>query len=193
MKRLIGGNLESNGYLIWDKDKTIAYVIDPGYQAARYLKEIEALGAPLQGILLTHHHYDHVGAVEAIKAETHAPVMMHIEDCDQYGRLVDRMLSDGDRLPLGDETLQVIHTPGHTHGSICFYSERSKLVFTGDTLFNVDLGRTDLVDGSLKKMKHSIRNQINAWGNEITIYPGHGDSATMKYVRTHNPEFLELL
>ena len=78
-------------------------------------------------------------------------------------------------------------------GGVCFYSEQSKLAFTGDTIFNVDLGRTDLADGSPSDMENSIRNIINLWSNEITIYPGHGDSCNMKYVRKYDQEFLDIV
>jgi hydroxyacylglutathione hydrolase len=193
IKRLIGGNLESNGYIIYDKEGGKGYIIDPGYNAPKFLKEIAALKIELLGILLTHHHYDHVGAVEAIVKATDCPVMLHRDDCDMYGKSVARMLEDGETLMLGEEEIRVIHTPGHTKGGICFYSEKSKLAFTGDTIFNVDLGRTDLDDGSEAEIAESIRGTIALWGNDITIYPGHGDPATMKYVRKHNREFLDLV
>ena len=102
-------------------------------------------------------------------------------------------LEDGEIFLLDEEEIRVIHTPGHTHGGVCYYSEKSKAVFTGDTVFNVDLGRTDLSDGSEKEMQDSIRNIISLWGNDMIIYPGHGDACTMKYVRKNNKEFKETL
>lgn len=193
IKRLIGGSLESNGYIIYDKEGGEGYVIDPGYNGENFIRLIGELGLELKGILLTHHHYDHVGAVSKIKDATGCPVYLHQDDCDQYKKPVDVMLQDGDRLWLGDEEIKVIHTPGHTRGGVCYYSEKSKLAFTGDTIFNVDLGRTDLEDGSPEEMENSIRNIINDWSNEIVIYPGHGDSCTMKFVRRHNREFLDIV
>ncbi|MDD2483506.1 MAG: MBL fold metallo-hydrolase [Eubacteriales bacterium] len=193
MKRFVGGNLESNGYLIYDPDTKKGYIVDPGYQAPRFLKEMEALKIELNGILLTHHHYDHVGAVEAIVKATGCPVYLHRSDCDMYQKPVTHMLEDGQIIDFPGDELRVVHTPGHTHGSVCFYSEKSKLCFTGDTIFNVDLGRTDLADGSDWEMERSVRDKIALWENDITIYPGHGDAATMKYVRKCNLEFLQLL
>ncbi|NLB18149.1 MAG: MBL fold metallo-hydrolase [Syntrophomonadaceae bacterium] len=193
IKRLIGGNLESNGYIIYDKDMGSCYVVDPGYEPKRYIRELEQMDLQVLGILLTHHHYDHVGAVEAIVQRFDCPVYLHREDCDQYGKPVDMVMEHDQTILLGDEVIQVIHTPGHTRGSVCFYSEKSKLAFTGDTIFNVDLGRTDLADGSPRQMEESIRNVISKWGNDITIYPGHGDPATMKYVRKHNQEYSDIL
>ena len=193
MKRLIGGNLESNGYIIYDKDMGSCYIVDPGYEPKRYIRELEQMDLQVLGILLTHHHYDHVGAVEAIVQRFDCPVYLHREDCDQYGKPVHMVMEHDQTILLGNEVIQVIHTPGHTRGSVCFYSEKSKLAFTGDTIFNVDLGRTDLADGSPRQMEESIRNVISKWGNDITIYPGHGDPATMKYVRKHNQEYSDIL
>lgn len=193
IKRLIGGSLESNGYIIYDKEGGDCYIIDPGYNGEKFIHQIEELGLGLKGILLTHHHYDHVGAVAKIKDINGCPVYLHKDDCDQYKKPVDVMMEAGDILMLGEEVIHVIHTPGHTRGGVCYYSEKSKLAFTGDTIFNVDLGRTDLEDGSPKEMEDSIRNIINEWSNEISIYPGHGDSCTMKFVRKHNQEFLDIV
>ena len=193
IKRLVGGNLESNGYLIYDSEKGSCYVIDPGYEPKRYIKELDRMDLRVLAILLTHHHYDHVGAVAGIVQKYDCPVFLHREDCDMYGKTVDRPLEHDERFFLGEEEIRVLHTPGHTRGSVCFYSEKSKLAFTGDTIFNVDLGRTDLTDGSAAQMEESIRTVISKWGNDITIYPGHGDPATMKYVRSHNREYLDII
>lgn len=192
IKRIIGGNLESNGYVIYDKEQGECFIIDPGYNGEKFLKVADDLGLALRGILLTHHHYDHVGGVDKIKAATGCPVYIHRDDSDMYKKHADVLLENGDKLMLGTEEIKVLHTPGHTRGSVCYYSELSKLVFTGDTIFNVDLGRTDLADGSPTDMEYSIRDIIDLWSNEITIYPGHGDSCNMKYVRKYNQEFLDI-
>lgn len=193
IKRLIGGNLESNGYVIYDREQGECFVIDPGYNGEKFLKIIEELVLTMKGILLTHHHYDHVGGVDKIKDATGCPVYIHKADSDMYKKHADILLEHGDKLVLGEEEIRVLNTPGHTRGSVCFYSEQSKLAFTGDTIFNVDLGRTDLADGSSRQMEESIRNIIDLWTNEITIYPGHGDSCNMKYVRKYNQEFLDIV
>lgn len=193
IKRFIGGNLESNGYVLYDKQGGDAFIIDPGYLPERFLKACQELDVTVQGILLTHHHYDHVGAVERLKKEWDCKVYLHWQDADQYKKQVDGMLEDGDIFFIGTEELCVVHTPGHTHGSVCFISEKSKCIFTGDTIFDTDLGRTDLEDGSEEEMRHSVQKILSQWGNEMTIYPGHGDRATMKYVRAHNREYLDLL
>ncbi|MEG1929721.1 MAG: MBL fold metallo-hydrolase [Anaerovorax sp.] len=193
IKRIIGGNLESNGFIIFQKEGGDCYIIDPGYNGEAYLKKVKDLSLRLKGILLTHHHYDHVGGVQKIKNATDCPVSIHRCDSDLLKFQADIHLEDGEKLFLEEEEIQVIHTPGHTMGSVCFYSEKSKLVFTGDTIFNVDLGRTDLVDGDQQAMESSIVNIINEWGNDMTIYPGHGDSCNMKFVRKNNREFLDIV
>lgn len=191
IRRLIGGNLESNGYIIYDKEKGEAYVIDPGYNPGSFLKELDRLGLTAKGILLTHHHYDHTGGVEGLRQALSCPVYLHRDDWDIYKKPVDFMLEHGQIVTLGEEEILVLHTPGHTWGGVCFYSDKSKLAFTGDTLFNVDMGRTDLLDGSEQALAASVRDVMDKWGNDITIYPGHGDPATMKFVRKNNQEYQE--
>ena len=193
IRRFIGGMLESNGYVIYQREGGACYIVDPGYNAKVFLQYVKENGMQLKGILLTHHHYDHVGAVERIKEELDCPVYLHVKDCDMYRKAVDVYLEDGHVIDLEGESLQVIHTPGHTKGSVCFYSERSRVCFTGDTIFNVDLGRTDLEDGSPDEMRASILEKVDKWESDIFIYPGHGDGCTMKKVRQINREFLDIV
>ena len=134
--------------------------------------------------------------------------MIHRDDADRFREGADILLEDGDVLTIGGNgadksgdgaakgsgvKLVVMHTPGHTKGGICLMAEKDRACFTGDTIFNVDLGRTDLDDGSYEEMVASILNVVNKWGNDLTIYPGHGDPATMKTVRKINLEFLEIV
>lgn len=193
IRRIVGGNLESNGYILYQKEGSTCFVIDPGYNPEKYIKTMKELKLGVKGILLTHHHYDHVGGVQKIRDTYDCPVFLHRGDLSLYKDIVDQVLEGGEILTLEDEEIQVIHTPGHTGGCVCYYSEKSKVAFTGDTIFNVDLGRTDLKDGSDYKMVNSIRDIIDQWSNEITIYPGHGDSCTMKFVRKYNLEFLDIV
>lgn len=192
IKRIVGGTLESNGYIIFLHKDGPCYIIDPGYNPKKFIDYIEENSLIPKGIILTHHHSDHVGAVDGIKSRFDCEIMMHIDDIDIYKKTVDRPLVNGDKLFLEDEELTVLHTPGHTKGSICIYSAKSKVVFTGDTIFDTDLGRTDLKDGSEKEMKESIIKVVDKWDNDITIYPGHDDGCTMKCVRKNNYEFLTL-
>jgi len=193
IKRIIGGELESNGYILYQKDGGPCYIVDPGYSPDKYIKLIKELKLKPQGIILTHHHYDHVGGAARIRDFFECPIYMHRQDCDYYKGSVDVMMEDGDILILGEEELRIIHTPGHSPGGICIYSEKSKAALTGDTLFNVDLGRTDLKGGNQEQLIKTCRNIIDKWTNDIDIYPGHGDSCNMKFVRRFNKEFLDLV
>ena len=193
IKRFIGGMLESNGYVIYQKDGGDAFIIDPGYNPGVFTEYIKEHALILRGILLTHHHYDHVGAVERIRAAMECPVYLHRSDCDMYRKKVDVYMEDGDVIDLEGEEIKVINTPGHTKGGVCFLSEKSRVCFTGDTIFNVDLGRTDLEDGSEQEMRESILNIIDKFPNDIMIYPGHGDGCTMKKVRQINTEFSDIV
>ena len=186
IQRFTGGILESNGYVLYQNEGQTCYIIDPGYNSKVYLDYLKKNDLKLEGILLTHHHYDHTGAVDRLKKELDCSVYLHRADCDMYKKPVDVYMEDGDVIDIGREKLVVISTPGHTRGSVCFFSAKSRIAFTGDTIFNVDLGRTDLEDGSEEEMRHSIIDIIDKWDNDIMIYPGHGDGCTMKKVRKIN-------
>jgi glyoxylase-like metal-dependent hydrolase (beta-lactamase superfamily II) len=172
---------------------TPCFVIDPGYNPRIFIDYILYNELDIQGILLTHHHYDHVGGVDKIKQYFDCPVLLHREDIDAYRKPVDHMLEDGEELLLGKERVKVIHTPGHTRGSVCFIMGNGKVAFTGDTIFNVDLGRTDLSGGSDAQMINSCKKVISKWARDMFIYPGHGDGCTMKTVRKINREFLDII
>lgn len=193
VKRFIGGVLESNGYVIYQREGGEGFVIDPGYNSKVFINYIDDYALKPKGILLTHHHYDHVGAVKKLKAICDCPVYIHRGDGDMYRDEADVYMEDGDILKLESESIQVVNTPGHTKGSVCFYCPESKLAFTGDTVFDTDIGRIDLEGGSEKDMVESILTKINKWDNDIHIYPGHGDSCSMKKVREKNEEFLYVL
>ena len=208
IKRIIGGILRANCYIV-SPSKTEAgapvpcFIIDPGYEPGKIIKYIRSNAFAPEGIILTHHHSDHSAAAARVRKELDCPIMIHREDADRYNEGADVLLEDGDVLTTGKGNaagnegeaikLTVRHTPGHTKGGICLISEKDRLCFTGDTIFNVDLGRTDLNDGSYEEMVSSILNVVNKWGNDMTIYPGHGDPATMKKVRMINDEFLEIV
>lgn len=193
IKRFVGGSLESNGYIISTKLNQDCYIIDPGYVPDNFIKYVEKTELNLQGIILTHHHHDHVGAAAKIADKFNCPVMMSFEDSLIYKGKVDRYLDSGDFLMLDDEKLEIVKTPGHTKGSICIVSPKSDIVFTGDTIFDTDLGRTDLEDGSEMDMILTCKNIINTWPDRYTIYPGHDMNSTMKKVRIYNEEFLGCL
>lgn len=192
--RITGGTLEENAYIIYSEESKNCFIIDPGYAPVKHIEEIKKRDLNPMGIILTHHHYDHVGAVKRLSEYFNIPVMIHKIDSFMVDFKCDRFLEHGDIISLDDEeNLEVLHTPGHTSGSISLVSHKSKVVFTGDTLFDTDLGRTDLEDGSESSMRDSVRNVLNKLPNDYVIYPGHDRSANMKYVRKYNMEFLSCL
>lgn len=192
VKRFIGGSLESNGYVLYQNPDGICYIIDPGYNPKIFLHFIKEQKLRLAGIILTHLHHDHTGGVAYLRDACGCPAYMHEADAFVYHGDVDVRLTDGDTLDLEGETLRIIHTPGHTKGSICVMSEKSRICFTGDTLFDTDLGRSDLAGGSEEDMKNTVCQVLDKWENDIFIYPGHDNGCTMKQVRKYNTEFLAL-
>ena len=193
IKRLIVGEMECNGYIIYKREGGCCYIVDPGSNPDKFVKVMKECKLNLLGILLTHHHYDHIGGVKKIRELKECPVYLHRGDADMYKDEVDIMLEGGDTIRLDDEIVKVVHTTGHTEGSVCYFYENGKTAFTGDTIFNVDLGRTDLKGGDPRKQEETIRNIINLWDNEVMIYPGHGDPCNMKFVRKMNREFLDII
>ena len=198
IERIICGSLAANCYIIYRKEGGSAYIIDPGYDVKRTQDLIQEHGLTVNAILLTHTHYDHSGKANALAEHYGVCTCAHREELDYYepGKnrlIVGRLFEGGETLDLDGETIDVLHTPGHTAGGLCYYSEKSRIAFTGDTIFNVDLGYTHFAGGSAARMKESLRTVVNKWGNDVKIHPGHGDPATMKSVREINQEFLEMI
>ena len=184
----------SNCYIVHNgKD---AYVIDPSLSCDRIVGELEKRDLSLIGILLTHGHFDHILALDELRERTGAPVYIHRLDADALGdsqknaysvffggiftaRCADSLLSDGDVLWLGDEPIKVIHTPGHTRGSVCF--DLSDKLITGDTLFAEGFGRYDLWGGDRETLILSL-NKLSSIAklSDKTIYSGHGECAMLR-------------
>ena len=169
---------------------THALVIDPSASAKAISEALNSEGATLEGILLTHGHFDHIVSLDNLRDKIDVPAYIHTEDAvmltdgkknafyELFGRerayrAADKLLNDGDVISLGDEKLTVFHTPGHTHGSVCFISDG--VVFTGDTLFADTYGRCDLWNGDEAKMRESL-HKLGMLDRALTIYPGHGQS-----------------
>jgi len=201
IERIVCGSLSANCYIIYKTDGGSAYIIDPGYDTKRTQDFIDVHGLKVKAILLTHMHYDHSGKADALADHYGVDICVQREELDHFdgkknrycGSGADTLFDGGETVDLDGEQINVLHTPGHTAGGLCFYSEKSRVAFTGDTIFNVDLGYTHFAGGSAARMKESLKNVVNKWGNDVTIYPGHGDPATMKYVREVNQEFLEMV
>jgi hydroxyacylglutathione hydrolase len=190
-----------NCFLIRRRDTAAALAVDPGLQVDRVLQQIRAAGLTLERILVTHGHVDHVGGVPTLQAETGAPIAMHpddlaILDWEQFGQYpflprgfkpfsIDTALAHGMALSFQDLSLRVLHTPGHTQGSVCFLFGLD--CFAGDTLFQRGIGRTDLPGGDMRKIVFSIRNVLYALPPKTVVYPGHGPATTIEEEKLLNP------
>ena len=192
----------TNCYLVASDKTRDGMVIDPAGDAVRILNNISELNLKIGLIVVTHTHPDHIGAIAQVKEATKAKFALHaaeagiIRDYD-YGQfsmfdpafkpppLPDRLLQDGDSIDLGDLVFKVFHTPGHSSGGICIAGYG--VVFSGDTLFNTGIGRTDGPGGDYNLLISSIRNKLLNLPDETVILPGHGPKTTIGWERQHNP------
>lgn len=195
------GPLETNCYLLGDPDTQEGMLIDPGFDEELVLERIKALDLKIRWILNTHGHLDHSGAVEPLRVLLSARYAIHPRDQFLLDSLVDQAMMFGLPIPLvprvdhslvpgetiqaGGISLQVIHTPGHTPGSVSFAGPG--MVFTGDLLFAGGVGRTDLTGGSHPDLLKSIREGILPLGDDTLVYPGHGPQTRVGQERLHNP------
>jgi glyoxylase-like metal-dependent hydrolase (beta-lactamase superfamily II) len=175
------GMLLTNCYLVGQVETREALVIDPGTnreaEAKKILKEIESNGFKIKFIVNTHGHPDHTGGNKIFREATGAPILIHEYDASMLKRpFADKTLHDGDSVQVGGIVLRVLHTPGHSQGSISLVGK--DVVFTGDTLFAGSIGRYDLPGGSLKEIKQSLKKLL-ILPDYMKVYPGHGPTSTI--------------
>ena len=185
------GEMDNNCYILFDRDGGEAYIIDPGYEAKKIEAVIRKHRLCVQGILATHHHYDHTDACEQLRKDLGTCVFMSGKDAKHYKGTVDRLLSEGDVLKIGEEVLRVIETPGHTDGGLSFLCDTSKCIFTGDTLFSTDTGYAIFETGSPDDMERSVKKISTLLSDDYVVWPGHEENATMAFIRRHNRDFME--
>ena len=184
------GAYQTNCYIIHDENSKTCCVIDPGYDADTILDKLESLGLSLEAILLTHGHFDHVGAVKELAAETQCEVYIHPDDLTMPPMMTagalyyTRTYTEGTRLKLAGLVIAVLHTPGHTPGSVCLLCDTT--ILSGDTLFRGSCGRTDLPGGDWATIQDSLI-RLRELEGDFTVYPGHGDSTTLAAERQYNP------
>lgn len=184
------GAYQTNCYIIHDKNSTSCCVIDPGYEADTILEKLTELGLSLEAILLTHGHFDHVGAVRQLAADTGCAVFLCAEDLAMPPQLTAGTLyythtyTEGTQLHLAGLDITVWQTPGHTPGSVCLLVEDT--LFSGDTLFAGSCGRTDLPGGSWEQIRASL-NRLSQIEANLWVLPGHGESTMLASEKKYNP------
>ena len=184
------GAYQTNCYILHQEDSSSCVVIDPGYTPEVILDFLAGKGLTLEAILLTHGHFDHVGAVRDLAAETGCRVWLNPDDLSMPPKLTAGPLyytdtySEGDTISPAGISFQVLSTPGHTPGSVCLIAE--DFLFSGDTLFAGSCGRTDLPGGSTRAIRESLR-RLAALPQDYSVHPGHGESTTLAWEKQYNP------
>lgn len=200
--RYIVGPVCTNCYLLVNHKTGELLVVDPGDQAQLIEKQVEKTGAKPVAILLTHGHFDHAGAAEELADKYQISIYAHeaeretLEDpglnlCGMIGEHkvyhADIFVKDEEVLNLAGFSIRVFFTPGHTIGGCCYYIADEKILFSGDTLFQESVGRTDFPRGSASDLIRAIREKLMPLPDDVTVYTGHDESTLIGYERMHNP------
>ena len=197
------GPLQCNCSVIGDDVSREAIVIDPGDDVADVLAIVQKHNLKVQQIIITHAHIDHVGGAKKLKAATGAAILLNQNDYALLKMLdvqaawvgmaspgkveIDQSVGQADKIRVGSLSADVLHTPGHTQGSVCLYFPLEKKLIAGDTLFAGSIGRTDLPGGSFEKIIRSLQEKVLALPDDTTVIPGHGELTTIGVERESNP------
>lgn len=197
------GMLQCNCSVVGDEQSREALVIDPGDNVEQILETLRQHGLKLKQIVITHAHIDHVGGAMQLKRATGAPILLNQNDQALLAMLdvqagwlgqpppekvtIDQELRDGDTVATGGLRASVLHTPGHTQGSVCLYFPAEEKLLAGDTLFAGSIGRTDLPGGSTEMILRSLHQRVLALPDETVVVPGHGPLTTIGEERETNP------
>ena len=197
------GMLQCNCSIFGDAESGEAIVVDPGDNIESIEAVLERRQLRVKAIVITHAHIDHIGGAHKLKQRTGAPVYMNANDQELYDHLdaqaawlgvatpeqtgIDVTARDGDTLALGAAQFHVLHTPGHTQGSLCLWIPSEQKLVAGDTLFRESIGRTDLPGGDGRQILRSIADKLLVLPEETTVFPGHGSETTIAHEKQFNP------
>ncbi len=202
VESMVLGLVETNTYLLMDEETGALAVIDPAARAEDIARKADEMNGKPCMILLTHGHFDHIGAVDALRRAWNVPCLCLdaeaslLEDPGLNASALfgcptktsaDRLLKDGEEILLGSHPVRVIATPGHTVGGCCYYLPEDGLLFCGDTLFDGSVGRTDLPTGDMSALMKSIRERLAVLPDETGVFPGHGDATDIGEQKSVNP------
>jgi glyoxylase-like metal-dependent hydrolase (beta-lactamase superfamily II) len=195
------GPLDNNSFIIVDPATREAAIVDVGFEPEAVIEAVREAGLTTRWLLNTHAHYDHVAGMRTVQQALGGVYRLHPDDRPLLERIGQQAaafgfpdadppeqvqdLADGERVPLGSETLEVIHTPGHSPGGVCF--RWNDWLWVGDTLFAGSIGRTDLPGGSFEVLEHAIRTRLFTLGDSLQVFTGHGPSTTIGHERVTNP------
>ena len=192
----------TNCYVVYNENTKECFVVDPAAPSAPLVEFIQTEGLQLQGILLTHGHFDHVMGIEGWTKEFDIPVYIYKDEAailrdpalnlssmfgTSYAYEKVTCLSDGEKLVLAGYTFEVIHTPGHTSGGCCYYVKDEEVLFSGDTLFCRSVGRSDFPTGSASVLVKSIQEKLFSLPDQVMVYPGHNDLTCIADEKQYNP------
>ena len=196
------GMLQCNCSIFGDEQSREAMVVDPGDEIDRILEILAAHQLTVKSIVITHAHIDHIGGAQKLKRATGAPVYMNSADSELQRMMdvqaswlgiatpeavgIDVVAKDGDRLVVGATEVHVMHTPGHTQGSICLWMPGEGKLVAGDTLFRESIGRTDLPGGNPRQILQSIHDKLLPLPGDTVVIPGHGENTTIDHERRNN-------
>lgn len=202
VEKFVTGIISTNCYLAINEETKQAVVIDPAACPSYLMSHIKSEGLKVEAILLTHGHFDHIMGIDGFLSEFDVPVYVHEDDADAmedpvlnqsstytsgytFGKA--RYLRDRQTLEQAGYTFQVIHTPGHTKGGCCYYVASEDVLFSGDTLFQNSVGRTDFVNSSTSDLVHSVREKLFLLPDDTIVYPGHMGETKIGHEKKYNP------
>jgi glyoxylase-like metal-dependent hydrolase (beta-lactamase superfamily II) len=190
---IVVGAFEVNCYVI--RVDGACYIVDPGADADIIIRKVKALGLLVKGILLTHAHIDHISAAKSVSDAFTTPAYLNGKDVQMYNSPMNCMPPFYPVLKqrvtpinvLDDNDLEIVETPGHTQGGVCFYFKNQNVLFSGDTIFFESVGRTDLAGGNQAQLINSIQTKIFTLPDNTDVYPGHGEHTTVGHEKKYNP------